>query len=186
VAEPALVLDTVSAGYGPLEILHGLNLTVERGEFVCLLGPNGAGKSTLLKAIFGMCTVTGGSIQWRGVELRGVKPQRILTHGIAYVPQGRCNFPLMTVAENLEMAAYTRRDREVKADEDEVLEELVKAGRTSGKVTDEADLLKKVIEREKIRSTGIESIQALMTPVTPFVDPAPVVRRHAEMVPVMR
>jgi branched-chain amino acid transport system ATP-binding protein len=120
VGEPALVLDTVSAGYGPLEILHGVNLTVERGEFVCLLGPNGAGKSTLLKAIFGMCTVTGGSIRWCDAELRGLKPQRILGHGIAYVPQGRCNFPLMTVAENLEMAAYTRRDGEVKADEDEV------------------------------------------------------------------
>jgi branched-chain amino acid transport system ATP-binding protein len=120
VADRVLTVNDVAAGYGPLEILHGVNLTIERGQFVCLLGPNGAGKSTLLKAIFGMCTITAGSIRWRGTELRGLKPQRILGHGVAYVPQGRCNFPLMTVAENLEMAAYTRRDDAVKTDEEEV------------------------------------------------------------------
>ena len=106
-AEPsALVISELRGGYGPLEIIRGLGFRVEPGEFVALMGPNGAGKSTLLKAIFGMATITGGSILWRGEELAGRRPRDILRAGIAYCPQGRCNFPLMTVDENLDMASY--------------------------------------------------------------------------------
>jgi len=99
------------AGYGHLEILHGVDLTIQQGEFVTLLGPNGAGKSSLLKTIFGMTTFRGGSIVSRGEEIGRLKSQAILTKGIAYVPQGRCNFPMMSVDENLELAAHMVRDK---------------------------------------------------------------------------
>ena len=102
-----LRLVDLQAGYGNLDILHGVDLSVSAGEFVSLMGPNGAGKSTLLKTIYGMTTIKSGSILWGGTELAGMKPRDVLGQGISYVPQGRCNFPQMTVEENLEMAAYT-------------------------------------------------------------------------------
>lgn len=114
--DKAMEIRDLRAGYGSLEIVHNVSLTIQPGEFVCLLGPNGAGKSTLLKSLYGMSTVMGGSIRFGGQELAGLKPQQIISHGIAFVPQGRCNFPLMTVAENLEMAVHTRRDAGVDAD----------------------------------------------------------------------
>ena len=79
---------------------------MRQGEFVALLGPNGAGKSTLLKTLYGMTTHKGGSITWKGREIAGGKPRAFLAQGFGYVPQGRCNFPTMSVDENLEMAAY--------------------------------------------------------------------------------
>ncbi len=102
-----LILEDVHAGYGNLDILNGVTLSVGAGEFVALMGPNGAGKSTLLKTIFGMTTIKNGSIRWRGQEIAGLKPRAVLGRGISYVPQGRCNFPQMSVEENLDMAAYT-------------------------------------------------------------------------------
>ena len=108
------------AGYGHLDILHGVNLNIQHGEFVTLLGPNGAGKSTLLKSLFGMTTHKGGSIQWKGKDIAGLRPQTMLAHGIAYVPQGRCNFQLMSIDENLEMAAYTIKDGDLKAEREYV------------------------------------------------------------------
>ena len=81
------------------------------------MGPNGAGKSTLLKTLFGMTTHKGGSIRWDGQEIAGAQVRaRCSSTGIAFVPQGRCNFPEMSVEENLQMAAYTLRDEDVKAD----------------------------------------------------------------------
>lgn len=115
-------INGLAAGYGPFEILHGIDLTIESGDFVCLLGPNGAGKSTLLKTIFGMTTITHGSIEYRGRDLSRLKPRQILAQGIAYVPQGRCNFPLMMVEDNLQMAGYAAADRGVRADVEHVYE----------------------------------------------------------------
>ena len=115
-----LVIDGLSAGYGHLEILHGVDLTIKHGEFVALLGPNGAGKSTLLKSLFGMTTHKGGAIRWKGKDIAGLRPQQMLARGIAYVPQGRCNFQLMTIDENLEMAAYTIKDGDIKGERDYV------------------------------------------------------------------
>ena len=106
-AAPELVIANLRAGYGHLDILHDVSLKVARGEFVALLGPNGAGKSTLLKTLYGMTTHKGGSITWKGREIAGAKPRAFLAAGFGYVPQGRCNFPTMSVDENLEMAAYT-------------------------------------------------------------------------------
>lgn len=113
---PLLEVSGLHAGYGRTAILNGIDLTLHAGEFCCLLGPNGAGKSTLLKAVFGMTQIMSGSIRFRGTEIGGRKPGEVLRTGISYVPQGRCNFPLMTVAENLDLAVLTRSDSEVDAD----------------------------------------------------------------------
>ncbi len=114
--EPELRIQNLRAGYGHLDILHDVSLDVCHGEFVALLGPNGAGKSTLLKTLFGMTTHKGGSIRWRGKEVAGKKPGAFLADGFGYVPQGRCNFPLMSVDENLEMAAYTIKDGDIEGE----------------------------------------------------------------------
>ena len=119
-ANDKLMINALSAGYGNLDILNGIDLLVSSGEFVALMGPNGAGKSTLLKTLFGMTTIKGGSIIWSGQEIAGLNSRAILGSGISYVPQGRCNFPLMSVDENLQMAAYTLRDAKVKSDRDYV------------------------------------------------------------------
>jgi branched-chain amino acid transport system ATP-binding protein len=120
VAEPSLSIKGLRAGYGSLDILNGVDLEVPQGQFVALMGPNGAGKSTLLKTLYGMTTVKGGAIGWQGKDITAHKSRTILAEGISYVPQGRCNFPVMTVDENLQMAAYTLRDSRVKAERDYV------------------------------------------------------------------
>jgi len=120
VAEPSLSIKGLRAGYGSLDILNGVDLDVPQGQFVALMGPNGAGKSTLLKTLYGMTTVKGGSIDWQGRDITALKSRAILAEGISWVPQGRCNFPVMTVDENLQMAAYTLRDSRVKAERDYV------------------------------------------------------------------
>lgn len=119
-ADITLSLRDLHAGYAKLDIVNGVTLDVRQGEFVALMGPNGAGKSTLLKTIFGMTTFKGGEITWCGRKIGGRPTREILGAGISYVPQGRCNFPLMTVQENLEMAAYTLRDAQVRADRDKI------------------------------------------------------------------
>ena len=120
--EADLSITGLCAGYGHLDILHDVSLNVRQGEFVTLLGPNGAGKSTLLKSLYGMTTHKGGSISWRGQEMAGATPRSFLAHGFGYVPQGRCNFPLMSVSENLEMAAYTLKDGDIEADRRRIFE----------------------------------------------------------------
>lgn len=119
-AESSLSIKELRAGYGTLDILNGVDLDVPQGQFVALMGPNGAGKSTLLKTLYGLTTVKGGSIDWRGKNITALKSRAILAEGISFVPQGRCNFPVMTVDENLQMAAYTLRDSQVKAERDYV------------------------------------------------------------------
>lgn len=115
-ADPLLVVDDLHAGYGELTILKGVDLTLEAGTLAAVIGANGAGKSTLLKAIFGTVPATSGHIVLGGVDLTTAPPRERLRRGIALVPQGRSNFPLMTVEENLQMAAYIRRDPAVDAD----------------------------------------------------------------------
>ena len=121
-AEINLSITGLRAGYGSLDILNGVNLNVPQGQFVALMGPNGAGKSTLLKTLYGMTTIKGGAIRWQGRDIVGLPSREILAQGVSFVPQGRCNFPLMTVDENLQMAAYTLRDAKVKSDRDYVYE----------------------------------------------------------------
>ena len=119
-ADPSLSIKGLRAGYGSLDILNGVDLDVPQGQFVALMGPNGAGMSTLLKTLYGMTTIKGGSIDWQGKDITALKSRAILAEGISWVPQGRCNFPVMTVDENLQMAAYTLRDSRVKAERDYV------------------------------------------------------------------
>ena len=108
---PLLELRAVSAGYGPIQILHDVSLNVNEGEIVSVIGPNGAGKSTTFKVIMGLITYLGGEVLYRGRNLVGERPDRILGLGLAYVPQGRVVFTQMTVGENLEMGAYLERHR---------------------------------------------------------------------------
>ena len=112
--DPSLSIKGLRAGYGSLDILNGVDLDVPQGQFVALMGPNGAGKSTLLKSLYGMTTIKDGSIEWQGKNIAGYKSRAILAEGVAFGPQGRCNFPVMTTDENLQMA-YTLRDARVKS-----------------------------------------------------------------------
>jgi ABC-type branched-subunit amino acid transport system ATPase component len=113
---PLLRLDEVTAGYEEVEVLRGVSLSVEAGHIVSIIGANGAGKSTLLRTVFGMMRPRSGRIRLAGEEIGGRPPVDVLRRGIGYVPQGRCNFPAMSVEENLEMGAYLRRDAGVRAD----------------------------------------------------------------------
>ena len=105
-----LELRNVEAGYGSVQILHGVSLQVNEGEVVAVIGPNGAGKSTAFKVIMGFISYLGGEIVFDGHDLVGQRPDRILGLGLGYVPQGRVVFSQMTVRENLEMGAYLERD----------------------------------------------------------------------------
>ncbi|MEM1385281.1 MAG: ABC transporter ATP-binding protein [Pseudomonadota bacterium] len=104
-----LDLAGVHAGYGETEILHGVDLHVDQGEVVVVIGPNGAGKSTAMKAVFGLLTVSSGSIRLAGEEITNTAPERVVTKGVAYVPQTANVFVNLTVEENLEMGAYVSR-----------------------------------------------------------------------------
>src|SRR6185369_10783683 len=94
---------------GGLHALNGVSLDVERGEFVAVVGPNGAGKTTLFKTISGVVTPLAGAITYNGQDLLAVAPAERAQLGIAHVPEGRQVFASMTVMENLEMGAYTRK-----------------------------------------------------------------------------
>jgi ABC-type branched-subunit amino acid transport system ATPase component len=116
-AEGALLeLRDVLAGYEEVEVLRGVSLAVRAGEIVSIIGANGAGKSTLLRTVFGMVRPRAGTIRFAGREIAGLQPTEVLRRGVGYVPQGRCNFPAMSVEENLEMGAYLRRDPGVRGD----------------------------------------------------------------------
>ena len=113
---PLLVLEEVVAGYDEVDVLRGVSLSVQPGDIVAIIGANGAGKSTLLRTVFGMVLPRAGRIRFAGSDIGGRPSVEVLRRGVGYVPQGRCNFPAMTVEENLEMGAYLRRDRQVGAD----------------------------------------------------------------------
>jgi branched-chain amino acid transport system ATP-binding protein len=99
------------ASYGPVDVLHGLDFTVDTGEIVVLLGANGAGKTTTLRALCQMDMVTvGGTVRFEGRPLVGLRPEAVVKRGIAHVPQGRGTFPELTVEENLAIGAYVRSD----------------------------------------------------------------------------
>jgi branched-chain amino acid transport system ATP-binding protein len=107
---PLLQVRAVQAGYGQLDILHGVDLEVRPEELVCVIGPNGAGKSTALKTILGILHPKSGRIFFSGKEIGGLRPDLVLRRGLAYVPQGRIVFAQMTVLENLEMGAYIEKN----------------------------------------------------------------------------
>jgi len=107
---PVLQAEGVVAGYGEVEILHGVSLVLNEAEIVAVIGPNGAGKSTLLKAVFGLLSVRSGRVQLLGREVTNLSPDRMVQTGMSYVPQVDNVFPSLTINENLEMGAFVRRD----------------------------------------------------------------------------
>lgn len=104
-APDALVLKDVSLGYGGVEIVHGISLSVGEGELVYLMGRNGVGKTTTLKGIMGLIPLRSGSIAHEGVEIAGRQPYELARMGIGYVPDNRRIFPFLTVRQNLQIFA---------------------------------------------------------------------------------
>ncbi|MBI5195658.1 MAG: ABC transporter ATP-binding protein [Nitrospirae bacterium] len=102
-----LLLRDVRTFYGNIEAVKGINLYVDKGEIICLIGSNGAGKSTALMTISGVLKPKTGSVIFKGEEIHGMPPHKIVARGISQVPEGRRIFPKLTVMENLEMGAYS-------------------------------------------------------------------------------
>jgi branched-chain amino acid transport system ATP-binding protein len=109
-----LEVENLHVAYGELLALQGVSLAIRPGEMVALVGPNGAGKTTLLKTISGLLVPRAGVIRWQNETISAVAPQRIVEYGIALVPEGRRLFAAMTVRENLELGAFTRRAQKEK------------------------------------------------------------------------
>ena len=105
-----LQLENVHAGYGPTEVLKGIDLIVDEREIVAVLGANGAGKTTMLMTICGVNECRQGNIRFAGGTLNNLPPHEIVRLGISQVPEGRRIFPRLTVRENLEMGAFQRHD----------------------------------------------------------------------------
>jgi branched-chain amino acid transport system ATP-binding protein len=108
---PLLQLRGLRVRYGSVQALSGIDLAVHQGELVTLLGSNGAGKSTTLRAISALVTASAGQILWRGASLAGVPAHRLLKLGIGHCPEGRRVLGRQSVADNLILGAYLRRDR---------------------------------------------------------------------------
>ena len=122
-ASAMLRLSHVDTFYGPSQVLHDVSLAVNKGEIVCLLGANAAGKTTTMKTIFGLLRPKRGVIEFEGKRIDHMLPGDIVTSGMALVPEARRIFARMSVLENLEMGAFSRRDRmEIKADMEHVYE----------------------------------------------------------------
>ncbi len=112
----------LSTSYGSIKALKGVDLDVEEGAIACILGANGAGKTTLMKTVSGLLAPAEGVISFRGENIAGLPPDRIVRKGIALVPEGRAILARMTVFENLEMGAYHRKDGGIRRDLDAVME----------------------------------------------------------------
>ena len=118
-----LTLKSVQAGYGRLPVLKGISLHVRPGEVVTLIGGNGAGKTTTLRTISGLLPPRKGAIEFAGRDLTRMAPERIVTLGLALVPEGRRVFRTLSVTANLELGAFHRRDqRGVRRDLEEIRE----------------------------------------------------------------
>ncbi len=118
-----LELHDVHSFYGNIEALKGISLTVEKGEIVTLIGANGAGKTTTLRTITGLIKPRQGTVILEGEDLTTFKPHEIVYKGVSMVPEGRGIFARLTVAENLDLGAYIRNDKEgIKADLERVYE----------------------------------------------------------------
>jgi branched-chain amino acid transport system ATP-binding protein len=107
-SEHLLAISGLRAGYGPTEVLRGVDLTVGEGEIVAVLGSNGTGKSTLNRTISGVMRATHGAIQFLGAAIEQEPPKAIVARGLIHVPEGRRIFPNLTVGENLDLGAYRR------------------------------------------------------------------------------
>lgn len=117
-----LKVKDLRAGYGKVDVLHGINLEVNASECVALVGANGAGKSTTLKCICGLIEARSGSIEFEGHRIDGLPGHSIVRRGITMCPEGRQVFAEMSVLENLEMGAHTRHDKAQRSDLEEMLD----------------------------------------------------------------
>ncbi len=106
-----LTLTNIETYYGPVMAIRGVSLNVEAGQIVTLLGANGAGKTTVLKTISGAMAPQKGKVTFDGKDIQSMDPDKVARLGIGHVPEGREVFPFLTVHENLQMGAFTRRDR---------------------------------------------------------------------------
>jgi branched-chain amino acid transport system ATP-binding protein len=109
-AEALLELQGIDVHYGAIHALRGVSFRVGPGQIVTLIGANGAGKTTTLRAVSGMLRPTTGSIRYAGAEIAGLKPHKLVAQGLCHAPEGRGIFPNLTVAENLRLGAFLRRD----------------------------------------------------------------------------
>ena len=101
-----LGISDLDAGYGDLQILEDVDMTVDEGEYVAIVGPNGAGKSTVMRTVFGIATYMDGTVTFAGEDISALAPERVIHKGLGYVPQDDNVFPSLSVRENLEMGAY--------------------------------------------------------------------------------
>ncbi len=107
-----LKLQNVESSYGPIRAIRGVSLEVARGRIGTVLGANGAGKTTILKTISGIIDPRKGSIEFDGADITAEDPAIVVQRGLSHVPEGREVFPLLSVHDNLQMGAYTRKDRD--------------------------------------------------------------------------
>jgi branched-chain amino acid transport system ATP-binding protein len=117
-----LSINKLRSGYGKIEVLHDVGVTIERGQIVTLIGANGAGKTTLLKTISGLIRPTAGTIEFDGRSIARLPPHKIVGLGLSQVPEGRAILKRMTVLDNLRMGAFIRNDPEIGRDIDAVFE----------------------------------------------------------------
>lgn len=115
-----LEVSGLRSAYGRIEVLHGVDLSVGAGEIVALVGANGAGKTTLLRTLSGVQPATAGTVRFLGEPIERAPPHRRVALGIAQVPEGRQIFAPLTVADNLRLGAYLRRDPGIEADRERV------------------------------------------------------------------
>ena len=117
---PILSVRNLEVSYGTIPALRGIDLDVEKGEIVTLIGANGAGKTTTLRTISGLLKPKTGGVTFNGTDITGVKPHVITAKGISHVPEGRGIFANLTVADNLELGAYLRKDKIRKEEYDRI------------------------------------------------------------------
>jgi branched-chain amino acid transport system ATP-binding protein len=114
--ETMLKVSGLKVAYGGIQAVKGVSLEVRSGELVSLIGANGAGKTTTLKAITGVQPPGGGDIEYMGRSIKGRGPWELVAQGLVMVPEGRGTFTRMSITENLQMGAFTRRDKEIDSD----------------------------------------------------------------------
>jgi branched-chain amino acid transport system ATP-binding protein len=112
VSATLLELRDLDVHYGAIHALRGISFQVGEGEIVTLIGANGAGKTTTLRAVSGLLRPSGGTIEYRGERIAGLKPHKLVERGLSHAPEGRGIFPNLTLRENLQLGAFLRRDAE--------------------------------------------------------------------------
>lgn len=123
-SQPLLKVSELTAGYGDVQVLWGIDFEVAEGEIACIVGANGAGKSTLLRTISGLVKATGGAITYDGDDITKATPDIVLGKGIAHVPEGRRLFRGLSVRDNLMLGAYLRDDKDAIQEDIELVFEI--------------------------------------------------------------